>query len=267
MKTTLHGDLGRTPRSSFRLFLRAELGRRCARNPRYSLRAFANFLGLDHATLSQLLRGKRRLTERTIRTLGAKLGLDRDAIDAHVAREPFDAGGGTLDAGRADSRRVTSDIVRLVSEWEHYAILELVRLKDFRPDVNWIARVLDLHPDRVTLAIDRLVRLGLLVMETRHRWVDTSGDAVADLSELTQEAIRRFASQSRSRWPEPPPAGPQGGSATTVAVHSARLPGALGRIARFRRELLEYLQGDPVRDQVYAFEIQLFPLTNLQTQE
>ncbi|HLN29547.1 MAG TPA: hypothetical protein VK395_17495 [Gemmataceae bacterium] len=51
-----------TASSTFRLYLQAELGRRCAGNAQYSLRAFAKFLAIDHATLSQLLRGKRRCT-------------------------------------------------------------------------------------------------------------------------------------------------------------------------------------------------------------
>ena len=45
---------------SFRERLQAELAQRCGRNARYSLRAFANFLETDHASLSQLLRGTRR---------------------------------------------------------------------------------------------------------------------------------------------------------------------------------------------------------------
>jgi hypothetical protein len=73
----LAADFRPTPATNFRLLLQAELGRRCAGNTHYSLRAFAKFLALDHATLSQLLRGKRRLTARTIVKLGTRLSLPR----------------------------------------------------------------------------------------------------------------------------------------------------------------------------------------------
>jgi hypothetical protein len=56
-----------------RAALEAELTRRRARNPRYSLRAFAKSLALDHSTLSQLLRGERNLTPRMAERLEARL--------------------------------------------------------------------------------------------------------------------------------------------------------------------------------------------------
>jgi hypothetical protein len=56
-----------------RAVLEAELSRRRARNPRYSLGAFAHSLGLDHSTLSQNLRGERKLTLRMAERLEARL--------------------------------------------------------------------------------------------------------------------------------------------------------------------------------------------------
>ncbi|MGZ8853044.1 MAG: helix-turn-helix domain-containing protein, partial [Thermoanaerobaculia bacterium] len=44
-----------------------------ANNPRYSLRAFARSLQIDHSTLSQIVRGRRRVTTRAIRSLGVRL--------------------------------------------------------------------------------------------------------------------------------------------------------------------------------------------------
>ena len=86
------------PPASFRTFLQAELARRCARSNQYSLRAFARFLELDHSTLSQLLRGKRRLTDRTIRRCGVRLGLDEDSI-AEFTRAVSDKQGPSDDIG------------------------------------------------------------------------------------------------------------------------------------------------------------------------
>jgi transcriptional regulator with XRE-family HTH domain len=77
VKTNLLATATRPSESTcFRHFLQAELGRRCARNPQYSLRAIANYLAIDHATISQMLRGKRPLTARAISRLGTRLGLD-----------------------------------------------------------------------------------------------------------------------------------------------------------------------------------------------
>ncbi len=58
----------------YRELLRTELTRRCQRNPRYSLRAFAKWLAIDVAALSRVLAGKGALSlktaERLVKTLG-----------------------------------------------------------------------------------------------------------------------------------------------------------------------------------------------------
>jgi transcriptional regulator with XRE-family HTH domain len=97
------------PRVTFRAVLQSELDRRRAANARYSLRAFARCLAVDHSTLSQILRGKRRVTARNVRALGRKLRLTAPAIDEHCAAE------------------------------HESAILAAVRRPGFRADSRWLA--------------------------------------------------------------------------------------------------------------------------------
>lgn len=77
-----------------RTILRDELSRRRRVNPRYSLRAFARSVEIEHSTLSQLLRGKRTMTWKsigriagTMRWLGAAMILQ---VQAQTQR-PFDS--------------------------------------------------------------------------------------------------------------------------------------------------------------------------------
>jgi hypothetical protein len=58
----------------------AELERRRDGNPGYSLRAFAASLGIDHGTLSRLLRGVRSPGPDAGRRLSAALLPDRDSL-------------------------------------------------------------------------------------------------------------------------------------------------------------------------------------------
>ena len=74
-----------SPSNSFRLRLQSELAERCASNPQYSLRSFALHLDVDHSTLFQLLRGKRELTEASIRKLGSALKLGADEVESYLA--------------------------------------------------------------------------------------------------------------------------------------------------------------------------------------
>lgn len=90
--------------------LRAELERRQAANARYSLRSFARDLHVDHSSLSQILRGRRRLTGRSVRALGRRLRLAAPQIAELCAIENEAAVLAALDRPnvQADSRWVAT---------------------------------------------------------------------------------------------------------------------------------------------------------------
>jgi plasmid maintenance system antidote protein VapI len=128
---------------NFRDALHAELAARRRRNVRYSLRAFARFLGVDHSTLSQILRSRRSLSPRMVSRLGRKLGVSSAFI--------------------AEARQ------QQIAE----AVLRLARTKSFRPNSRWIATRTGLPLDAVNSALDHLIRHGDLVMESTERWTTT----------------------------------------------------------------------------------------------
>ena len=123
--------------------LRREYARRVQRNHRYSLRAFGRVVGVDHATLSQWVRGVRPLTPRAIETVGWKLG--------RVPRElrvSFDA-----DALDVTSRR----------------ILDAVNSNGCLTTPA-LARDLGVSIDDINIALQRLLRRGLLQMDAHGSW-------------------------------------------------------------------------------------------------
>lgn len=257
----------RDPTASFRHHLQRELARRCSDNRQYSLRALALDLDVDHATLSQLLRNKRRMTAETIRRLGGRLGLPPERLDAFVAGERCS------EANTPESseiRSLATDAAHVVSDVLHFALLELVRLDCFQPDARWIARVLDVSVDEVQIALQRLIHLGLLEMESAERWIDRSGHAVANVDDLAEAAVERLYEQVRrlaSRAVRAIPRGYRDQSSTTIAIRTARLPEAIERIGRFRREIVQLLEQDSERDDVYQLEIHFFPVTKLKDKE
>src|SRR3954471_19624664 len=108
---------GRRPRpDDFRAFLGARLRAARKRNPRFSLRAFARRLGVDHSTLSQILRGKRRLTARQAALMGKRLGLAAEAIQDYaraLALPPRPA------SARVRRLSFDADTFALLSIWHH----------------------------------------------------------------------------------------------------------------------------------------------------
>jgi uncharacterized protein (TIGR02147 family) len=155
--------------------------------------------------------------------------------------------------------------VSLIADWYHFALLELTRLVEFRPDSRWIARVLDVSVDEVNVALQRLIRLDLLEMASAGRWVDRSGDARVSLEALEPASVERLQDQARRRSVAALRAVPltlREHTSITLAVNSAALPRAFELAARFRQQLVELLQEGPA-DDVYQVELSLFPLTTL----
>jgi len=258
MKAHVLTDPTPAPRR-FRPFLQEELATRCARNPRYSLRAFARYLKLDHSTLSQLLRGRRRFTARTVERIGARLSLTPTVITQFVELERTSPESWAA----RELRQLSRDASRSLAEWHHPAILELTRLTSFRPDVRWIARVLDVSVDEVNVAVTRLARLGLLDMQSPTTWMDKAGNAEARIDGESVDAVSAFAGRARAI------AGSNGGrpahySATTVAVAILTSRRIAERVEQFRREIGEMLESvDAERDHVYRLELAFFPVADL----
>jgi|ERR1043166_7294513 transcriptional regulator with XRE-family HTH domain len=252
----------------FRHFMQAELARRCAQNKQYSLRAFAKFLQVDHSTLSQLLRGSRKLTARTIRRFGVRLGLDEDSVTEFIgaAERSPDVDSAAL----GDIRKLASETAILIAEWQHYAILELVRLQTFRNDSRWVARVLGLSVDEVNIALQRLTRLGLLSMDAPDHWTDRSGDVTASVGSFTRAALQQLVEHSREHLVGALTTNSNKRcvfSSTTLALSRVHVAEAAQRIELLRRELLTLVQSGGRLDDVYRLDISLVPLTTLQSLE
>lgn len=260
MKTAL----GRTaPPQSFRAHLQAELARRCAANLQYSLRAFARDLGVNHATLSQVLRGERPLTTRSIVELGTALRLPDDVVQTHCANEPLSVSGSR--EGAAMLARIAAEVI---SEWHHFALLELTHLESFKPDVRWISQVLNISTDEVAGALSRLLRLRLLELHG-DRWVDVSGDTIAHADDFTQAAIERLFEQVRQMTAASiakPERLHRSHGVTTLAADSKKLPEAIAAIERFRAELGALLSSD-TPDVLVQFETHLFPFTGIDMEQ
>ena len=237
-----------------------------ARNPRISLRSFAKRIGLAPSATSELLRGQRRASRKLATRIARKLLLDPQETHRLLSNFP---------GPRAPSRRpvtaethrslkLSADQFALISDWVHYAILSLVRTRGFRSEPAWIAGRLGVARSRVTTALGRLERLGLLVrgsdggLSRAYVSVHTSDD-VLDISiqrahladmELAKEALTSVPVDLRDF------------TSMTMPASVALLPKAKAAIRRFRDELVEILAEEPGAE-VYQASIYLYPLTQV----
>jgi transcriptional regulator with XRE-family HTH domain len=166
--------------------VQSEFQVRRTRNPRYSLRAFASFLGTDHSTLSQMMRGKRPVPVSHLRVWAKKLGLDDEEILAYLAAEEVqDVQSATRQHHLKHWAAEASSILAQPIHWE---MLRLSRKPDFRPDSRYVAEKLGVSADEVNVALSRLLRLRLLKADSTGAWSDATG-----LPALTEASFRKLA--------------------------------------------------------------------------
>lgn len=143
---------------AFRLRLQEELVERTRRNPSFSARAFARQLEIEHSSLSQILSGKRTLTDKMCKRLAQKIALPPDEMYGLMGVNS--SSNKTTQLSKFTNLSV--DHFKVIADWYHYAILELTHLPHFRGDPSWIAKSLGIKVYEVRAAVERLQRLEYL---------------------------------------------------------------------------------------------------------
>ncbi len=250
--------------TDFRLYLQNELIERCKKNESYSLRSFARFLGMDPSTLSQILRRKRNLTRKSILALGERLGLGPDEMSQFLGAAQ------TAKGNMGPAHELTLDTFRVIADWYHYAIFELVTVSNFQSEPKWIAKTLGITVNETHAAIERLQRLELIEIGKNGRWKQGSDLITTTGNPFTATAFRKLQKQVLEHAMtalEEIPMEKRDQSSMTMAINSKRLPEAKERIKKFRRELCDYLQQDQIRDSVYQLGVSFYPLTKLESEK
>jgi uncharacterized protein (TIGR02147 family) len=175
--------------SDLRHILQEEFVRRCRTNRSYSLRAFAKALRVDSSTLSQFIRGKRKLSPQIQLRLAKQIGLNPKQIQ-QLASSPSAQDHSQVRA--EDFRDLSLDIFQLIADWYHYAIFELITLKDFDPSSRWIARKLGITPTEADAAIARLKRLDLILVNEDGSWSQGAPLITNAHQDLTAAAFRKL---------------------------------------------------------------------------
>jgi uncharacterized protein (TIGR02147 family) len=248
--------------------LKTELAKRCQKNPSYSLRSFAKSLELSPAFISKLLNGDRPFTAKTIDLLAEKLPLNPKQVSFYKSRLKNKKQ--ALEAKEIGYRQIGLDQFQLISDWYHFAIMELVTVEHFNPAPAWIAKELGISVHQATDGMERLLRLGylkkgskgqILLVEKNNTIIgpEIAGPATQNqqvqILELAIQALTETPIRNRSQ------------TASTMAIPSDRLDEAKEIITDFRRRLASLMQRPGKRDSVYQLSVSFFPLTKNKPQE
>lgn len=257
----------------YRQILKGELERRCLRNRRYSLRAFARDLDLSSARLSEILNSKTGLSREKAETVCSILGFNDEEKEffcnlveseharSKTKRELAQARLTKYQAAQYNSLEV--DHFKAISDWYHFAILELMNLKRYQCDPRWIASALKIQEIEAKLALERLERLGLITKK-RNKYVPTESFSSAQ-SAVPSEAIRNFHRQILQKALDSVDLQSMERrelGAVVMAIDEKDLPRIRERVRDFRRALNQEFTQTQEKNSVYCLATQFFELSN-----
>ena len=241
-----------------------------AKNPSFSIRALALRLDMQPSATNEILKGERRVSRKIAERIANKLSLDPSERADLLRDFPEKLKRNTSSRRSRDedlqALKLTSDQFGLISDWIHFAILSLIRVKDFKSDVAWIANRLNVTENEARKAISRLLHLNLIyvdelgVMSRTSSPVRTSDD-VLDLSiqhmhmndmDMAKVKLQELGVAQRDF------------TNFTFPANSKNMSRAK-EIIRKAQDDLEELMDDENSQDVYRVCMYLFPLTKLES--
>ena len=262
----------------YRTILLEELELRSNRNNRYSLRAFARFLGLTSARLSEILNRKSGLSREAAAKIAKRLDFSEteteifcDLVESEHARSPVQRKFAKIKLQRyrePEYRQLQMDAFRVVADWYCFAILELAKLDVFQNDENWIAKALSITPAEAKAAVERLQRLNLLELQN-DKLVPTE-NFTASPSGVASDAIKKFHQQILKKALASltvQPLEARDYAAAIMRFNVSRLPEAKAMLKEFRRKFGAKMSDSVTNSDVYCLSTQFFNLTPALTSE
>lgn len=247
-------------------YLNDELLRRVGLNRAYSLRAFAKSLGLSSGELSEVLRGIRKLSPKSALKISKSLGLTSRETKHFLSLVHPDDRSEKEEKRPYQEVRLEADQFDIVGDWYHFAILNLADCHDFRWDLEWIARKLNIKPFEVKLAIERMVRVGLIkksVNKNREVSYSISSDYTLSPDGIPSQSVKNYHKQILLKAIdslELQSVEERDISGIGMAVDMKDLASIKKDIIEFQNMLVEkYSKGK--KERVYQLEVALFALS------
>ena len=190
-------------------FLKQVLKTKQEKNPLLSLRAWSSQLGFNSpSTLSRILNGKANMKLSVARKIATSLGLNTDEgrylellilLQEANQQEEKELIYSLMDEVKTRNPKQASlsmDAFSVISNWYHFAIKEMIGLKDFKEDSSWIAKKLlnEVPEEEILEAIERMLRLGIITRNPDNSLTKVD-DALILLPNVPSAAIRSYHQQ------------------------------------------------------------------------
>ncbi len=232
-------------------------------NAHFSKRAFAKKLGISSGALTDILKGNRLITDLLIRKW-----LQSSFFDTLERSRLAELGGFIIHSSSKPCReeqfvKLSSEQFRVISDWWHFAILSLIKIKGFKSEPRWIASRLGIPENTIKEALIRLSTLNLISRNNKNEWIRnhasirTPDDQQLDLAiqmahtGLLEIAIKKIKDTSIEK---------RDFTSTLLSIDPSKIAEAKKIIRRFQDEISETLESGEAKE-VYQLGIQLFPIS------
>lgn len=260
------------PQITIQNFLRDRFFDLQIKNPQYSLRAFSQKVGLSPSAVSELIRGRRRISQKIAERIAERLLLDPHETELLLkdfrgkTRTPTNEITPGQRVDKPDHLKLTADQFHLISDWKHFAILSLLETKKHESSPQWIANRLGSTASKVSACLTRLARLKLIAQTPAGIWKRTAtrlhtSDEIESASlqkahiadmEIAKRALLDLPLELRDFTSISCPADP------------SVMPKVKAAIRRFREEMTEILRESPATE-VYQMSVYVYPLTQIKS--
>lgn len=262
--------------NDYRHILQKELTVRCEQNPRYSLRAFARDLRMSPSRLSEILNKKQGLSRGAALKIAEILGYDEreahyfgDLVSVRHARSVREREEARLrllkneyEKSEESSRfKLQLDAFKIISDWYHLGILELMKCKDFRHDSKWMARRLGIPVIQVELAIERLLRVGLLKKQGQeYQAIEADGWVPGGVPSASIRKFHRQVLEKAIQAIAVQPVQERFFASHFLTINRDDLPKAFAAIQEFQQKFCVQLQSNQPKELLYCISMQLFKI-------
>jgi len=232
-----------------------------SKNSRYSMRSLAAKIGISPGALADLMKGKRPLSDFYADKISCNLNLNDEE------RKMLFSSVSTRSRKFSNQKILSEKELSMITDWENYAILNLMKTTGFKSDPAWIAKRLALSEDRVKSCIKMMMDLGLIAVrngewQRSHNNISTTDEipSAALVEAHKKDLLKAIDTLEKTQ------VGVRSYSSITMPINSAKLPEARELIRKFRRNLCLLMETGS-KDEVYNLNIQLYPVTTIRSKE
>ena len=263
--------------SDYRSFLKSHAEAQKGRNPKWTFGLWAKKLGLaGTASLTMVLNGQRspgrNLTEKIIHYFGfppKHAAFFRDLVKLDKMRGDPELSAMLIEklkrAHPAKTfRKLDDQAFSVLAHWHYNAIREMTHLKDFSEDAAWISSRLDHKISRreAKAAIAKLIAMQILTRDANRRLrpaemtIEAGGGGANEAIrsyhrqclDLAAHSLEKVAVERRTFCSQ------------TMTIDVAQMDRAKVLLAKFQDDMAKLMETGG-GNQVYQFNMQLFPLT------